>query len=489
MKTSLRLSLRARLTFWYVAVLAILLLVYAALVFAFQYAVLTRQIFHDEVQDVVTAEGLLYFDQQGNLQLEQNYFSRPQSHLLVDRLMEAIDLSGHVLYRSPTLHGMALGGPLERGEGDTGFNERMVRLADGSHALIVSHIHTLQGVTMVIRLGYSLAPLRERMIQFLLLLLIAVPVALLIAGAAGQVIARRGLRPLERMAARAEGITASNLHDRLHIDNPKDELGQMAGVFNHLLERLDQAFRQMKRFTADAAHELRTPLASIRAVSEVALEENRSDNEYREALANILEETGRLNETIDGLLLLARAEASEPGQEQSVFPVGELLDEVLSVLNVLTEEKHIAILQEGDASGNYLLHADRSLLRIAFMNVLHNAVKFSPRDSILKISCARLNGSVRIAFHDQGPGIPAAEQERVFDRFFTGSSPATASGSGAGLGLSIARLIVDRTGGRIYFEPVRSGARCVIEIPLRNATSAVAPGRGQGPGQIPISRG
>ena len=148
------LTLRTRLTLWYVAVLGVLLLLYAALVFAFQYAVLTRQMLHDEVQDVVTAEGLLYFDNHGLLQLHQNYYSRATSHLLVDRLMEALDPSGHILYQSPTLHGMKLGGALQNGEGDAGFNERIVRLRDGTYVLIVSHIHTLDGVTMVIRLGY-----------------------------------------------------------------------------------------------------------------------------------------------------------------------------------------------------------------------------------------------------------------------------------------------------------------------------------------------
>jgi heavy metal sensor kinase len=460
------LSLRTRLTLWYVAVLAVLLLLYAALVFGFQYAVLTRQMFHDEVQDVVTAEGLLYFDSQGVLHLHQNYYSRPTSHLLVDRLMEALDLSGHILYQSPTLHGMMLGGRLQHGEGDTGFNERIVRLRDGTYVLIVSHIHALDGVTMVIRLGYSLGPLRDRMLQFLVLLLVTVPAALLVAGIAGQLIARRGLRPLEKMASRAEGITASNLHDRLQIDNPNDELGQMARVFNHLLERLDQAFRQMKRFTADAAHELRAPLASIRTTSEVALGKSGSENQYKEALANILEETGRLNETIDGLLLLARAEASQPGQDQSVFLATELVNEVLSVLSVLIEEKQISVLQDGDMTGEpTTIRADRPLLRIAFMNVLHNAVKFSPRCSTLRIIWACGKEEVRITVRDEGPGIPSREEEKVFDRFFTSSSPATAQGSGTGLGLSIAKLVVNRAGGRIWFEPGQSGASCILAIP------------------------
>ncbi|HTF66554.1 MAG TPA: hypothetical protein VK638_28110, partial [Edaphobacter sp.] len=166
-------NLRSRLTFWYVGVLAVLLVVYATLVFAFQYVVLTKQIVHDEIQDVETVEGLLFFDEAGTLQLRQDYYSRPQSHLLIDRMMEVRDPSGIVLYRSPTLKGMSLGGPTRPGEGGADFGERLTRLDDGTHVLLISHIHGMDNRQLLIRLGYSLAPLRERMFQFLAVLLIA----------------------------------------------------------------------------------------------------------------------------------------------------------------------------------------------------------------------------------------------------------------------------------------------------------------------------
>jgi signal transduction histidine kinase len=446
-------------------VLASLLLVYAMVVFGFQYAILRRQIFHDEVQDVVTAEGLLYFDAQGTLHLQQNYYSRPQSHLLVDRLMEVRDLSGHVVYRSPTLHGLPLDGPLKPYEGDTSFNERVVPLADGSQAMIVSHIHTLQGRTMVIRLGYSLAPLRERMSQFLLLLLISFPVALLVAGAAGQIIATRGLRPVKAIAERAESITAHNLHDRLAMEGRHDELGQLAAAFNHLLQRLELAFQQMRRFTADAAHELRAPLASIRTVSEVTLEQESAIERYRDALSGILEEVSRLDETINGLLLLARAEATQPGDTETVFSVNELVDEILAVLAILIEEKQITVSEVDEPGTAYCVRAERSLLRIALMNVLHNALKFSPPNSILTISYNNSTNLLFITIEDQGPGIAPAELQLVFERFYTSHTAANASRSGAGLGLSIAKVIIDRLGGTIGFEPSKEGARCRISLP------------------------
>jgi signal transduction histidine kinase len=464
-------NLRSRLTLWYVGVLAALLVIYAVLVFSFQYAVLTKQIVHDEVQDVVTVEGLLFFDMAGKLQLRQDYFSRPQSHLLVDRLMEVRDRSsGAVLYRTPTLKGMSLGGPLKPDEGEAHPNERLIRLQDGTYVLLISHIHGMNGHQLIIRLGYSMAPLRARMFQFLLVLLIAIPVALLIAGAAGQAIAKRALSPVEEMARRAEGITARNLHDRLSISNPDDELGQLASAFNHLLDRLEQSFEQLKRFTADAAHELRTPIAAMRTIGEVALEDNEENVCYKEILSSILEETARLNETIDALLLLARAEATQGGRETQSWSLKSVVNEVLGLLEVLSDEKGIRVVQEGLSVSNDSIRADRGLLRTAILNILHNAIKFSPHHGVIRVGYEHLATSgnkIQLYVQDEGPGIADGEHERVFERFYTSNSRETATFSGTGLGLSVAKLVIERLGGSIHFENgLAVGARCRIELPL-----------------------
>jgi signal transduction histidine kinase len=464
-------TLRTRLTVFYVGVLAVLLVVYASLVFAFQYAALTRQMLHDEVQDVITVEGLLYFDTHGKLQLQQNYYSHPQSHLLVDRLMEVFDAStGEVLYRSPTLRGMSMGDGLSASEGVRGFNQRSIGLVDGTDIFMVSHIHKMDGRTVIIRLGYSLDSFRSYMRRFLVLLLLAVPAALALAATAGHDIARRALKPLGQMTARAENITAHNLHDRLDIANPNDELGHMAIVFNSLLQRLEQAFFQLHRFTADAAHELRTPLSVLRATSEVALQEAHSADEYRDTLSGVIEEAVRLNQTIDSLLLLARAESTQPGEQQTVFSIKTLIGDVLSLLEILLEERDIRILEETESVENSNVLGDRSLLRVAFLNILHNAIKFSPPRSVLAISYTILEGSpsmLRVAFQDQGQGIASGDEERVFDRFFTRSEHAIGSSAGVGLGLAITKLIIERAAGAIRFDTdMEVGARCVVLLPI-----------------------
>jgi heavy metal sensor kinase len=383
--------------------------------------------------------------------------------------MEIRDLSGVVLYRSPTLNGMSLGGPSHPNEGDEDFNERVVRLADGSHAFVISHIHSMQGRTVLIRLGYSLIPFRERMFQFLGILLIALPITLLLTGFASYAIAKRALMPLTQMAATAEKITATNLNNRIEIENSDDELGHMGRVLNHLLQRLEEAFVQLQRFTADAAHELRTPLASLRAVGELALHEENSLDGYREAIGSILEETSRVNQTIEGLLLLAKAEAVQPGDVRTSFSLVELTEEVLSVLEVLLEERQITIEQRGQKSTSAVVHADRGLVRAAIMNILHNALKFSPSGSTLRIDFATYQSTepfVELSVHDQGPGISPSEHERVFDRFFTSADRETATKSGSGIGLSVAKLVIERNGGEIFFDlSVSEGARCIIRLP------------------------
>nr|WP_218623946.1 ATP-binding protein [Granulicella sp. dw_53] len=464
-------NIRTRLAIWFVAILASVLTIYIAALFVFQYILLERQIFHDEIQDVETVEGLLYFDPSGTLRLEESYHSHPQSRLLEDRLMEVRDLSGNVLYSSDTLKGSALGGALMAGEGISSYNERSTAIADGTRVLLISHVHPVQGKLVLIRLGYSMDPLHDQMQHFFLLLLLATPIALVAAGFAGLTIARRTLRPLDLMAARAEQITASNLHDRIAVENPHDELGHMARVLNHLLGRLEQAFAQLQRFTADAAHELRTPLASIRSTGELTLQEARPEGAYRDAISGMLEESVRLNQTIDGLLLLAKAEALQPDSAPVSFSLVELVHEILALLEVLIEERQITVLEEHETEVRWSLIADRSLIRIALLNVLHNAVKFSPDHSTLRIFYGRVERGGRVfhnvCIHDSGPGIAPGEHLRVFERFFTSAVHQVFTHRGAGLGLSIARLIIDRIGGRIYFDQAAvQGARCCIELPL-----------------------
>jgi signal transduction histidine kinase len=208
-------------------------------------------------------------------------------------------------------------------------------------------------------------------------------------------------------------------------------------------------------------------VSRIRTISEVALEKPTNAEACREALGNVLEESNRLNQTVDSLLLLARAESTPPGESQLAFVIGDLVTEVISLLEVLGEDRGVKIIQMHLELANVEVRADRSLMRIALMNIVHNALKFSPRDSTITLNFAQPSTSrLQISIQDEGPGILAGEYAKVFDRFFTSSNSSTANTSGVGLGLSIAKLIVERAGGRIGFdESLMQGARCFIDLP------------------------
>ncbi len=460
-------SVRIRLTFWYVGVLAGVLAVYVTSAYSFQDWQLRQQIYHDEVQDMETVEGLLFFDSFGRLQLHDEYHSRPQSRLLVDRLMEVHRPSGELLYRNARLGEMELGGPVQSGEGYPGYNERMIRLATGTPVLMISHLHPVDGQPLVIRIGYDLGPAKSRMMQFLLVLLLALPVTLIVAGFAGYRIAQKALAPLGKMASQAEQITASRLHDRLPIDNEDDELGQMARVFNRLLVRLEQSFSQLQRFTSDAAHELRTPLASMRSVGEVGLQQVQTEEGYREIISRMLEETASLTQLIDGLLMMAKAESGQISVRATEFAVEDLIAEVAGLLDVIAEERRVSISRE--EGKHYTLLADRALVRLALVNVLHNAIKFSPKSSEVVITSEILKKDgklfLRIPVKDAGPGVRDTEKALVFNRFYR--SEAARAQEGAGLGLSIAKWAIEANGGSIEFDPHRlNGATCFIDLPL-----------------------
>jgi signal transduction histidine kinase len=185
----------------------------------------------------------------------------------------------------------------------------------------------------------------------------------------------------------------------------------------------------------------------------------------------MLEETVRLNQTIDGLLLLARTEARQVGDTEELILLPELVEEILNLLEVVMDERRITVSQHHEGRAEAPVCADRSFVRAAILNVMHNALKFSPPGSSLRITYSATTietlQAERVCIEDSGPGIQAGEHERIFDRFFTSRNPDTQLHSGSGLGLSIAKLAIDRSGGRIFFDTsFTQGARCCIDLPV-----------------------
>jgi heavy metal sensor kinase len=463
--------IRTRLTLWYLAIFSIVIAFYACAACSIQYWQLNEQLYHAEVQDMETVEGLLYFDAQDHLQLNEDYHSHSWSRLLLDRFMEVRDPRGHVLFRNEKLNGQSLGGaPLPQEAAVSHFAQRF-RLPDGTHVLTVSHYHPVQGKRVLIRIAYSTEHLRVRALEMLAILMLVLPLALIAAGFAGYRIAGKALTPISAMADLTDQITASELSRRVPIENPKDEFGRMACVLNGLLERLEESFHKLRRFTSDVSHELRTPLASIRSVGEVGLQRRHSPEEYKDIIGSMLEEVGRLTSMIDTLLTISQADSGAIRLNRTVFPMMDLVEESVSLVGVLADEKRQNIVVSG--ADQLLVSADRAFLRMAVINLLDNAVKYSPADSAIHIRLEPWNGAdphprqVDLCIQDQGPGIPPSQASRVFDRFYRVDESRTRETGGAGLGLAIAKWSIEAHGGKILLDSAPGqGAAFHIRLPL-----------------------
>jgi heavy metal sensor kinase len=294
-------------------------------------------------------------------------------------------------------------------------------------------------------------------------LLIAGLGAVLLSLIGGHYLSGRALSPVREITAKAREISADSLSERLPVPHEKDEIGSLAVVFNDTLSRLEQSFEKLRRFTADASHELRTPLTSIRSVGEVALRGPGDRAELRDSISSMLEETERLTRLVDDLLLLARGDAGSAGLHPVPIDLSEFASGIIEEMRVLAEEKDQTITSE--LQGGLTVTADRPTMTLAVSNVLHNAIRYTPEGGSIRIETG-LDGDMRfIEIADSGPGVPAVERVKIFNRFYRLDPARSSAGGGAGLGLSIAKWAVEVNGGSIAFlEPGGTGARCRITL-------------------------
>jgi len=437
---------RSRLTLWYVAVLGGLLAAYAGGASLFLFLSLREQVDRSLLEDLETVKGLLANESSGFVSLRAMHPEENDASL--KRYVEVWAPSGTLLYRSEQLQGQALGQAPAASEG-TGESEPFSqRLGNGLRVRMASSVYHIEDRRVVLRVAHSEeGPWRE-VREMAWVLILGFPIALLLAGLGGYALARKALGPVDAMTHEADRISAERLNQRIAVENPRDELGKLATVFNSMLSRLEAAFNQLRRFTADASHELRTPLTAIRSVGEVALQEQKSAAEYRDVIGSMLEEVDRLTRLVESLLVLSRADAGQMQLQRAEISLLALAQEATSLVEVLAEEKRQRIAVEGDTKA--VVSADRLILRQAIINLVDNAIKYSPADSrILVQASASGNGHAVLEVTDQGPGVPQEHRSHIFDRFYRMDAARAREWGGAGLGLSIARWAVEAHGGEI----------------------------------------
>jgi heavy metal sensor kinase len=454
-----------RLTIWYVGAMSIVLAVYIVAVLAFVNRNLSEATDQQLRHDMYWVTASLYQTPQGDLMLNEPESLVPEAGVPWVQVWSAD--GARLLFRNSEAVRRTVP------EAQTITREGIVTIPTETVPMrILTQRHeflalrgSLSDQRVIVQVGRSEAPMRAELQELGLILLFGLPLAAAVAGFGGYVLARRALRPIERMTDRARTITAARLSDRLPVDNPDDEMGRLAAVFNETLARLEASFEQMRRFTADVSHELRTPLTSIRSVGEVGLRGHRDEGGYRRIIGSMLEESDRLASLVDRLLTLSRAETRQGQLVREPVDLRELANDVIGHLGVLAEEKRQSLGVEPGAAPQAL--GDRGVLRQALINLVDNAVKFTPAGGRIRIRLSETASEAICDVIDSGPGVSGDARTHIFDRFYRAEE--TEAG-GTGLGLSIAKGGVEATGGRLTLEDTGPGGSTFrITMPIATA--------------------
>jgi heavy metal sensor kinase len=295
-------------------------------------------------------------------------------------------------------------------------------------------------------------------------LFFGMPFLLALAGIGGYWLTTRGLAPLAWMAEQSRKITGSNLETRLEIGNAADELTVLAASFNELLSRLDQSFEGMRRFVADASHELRTPISVIRGEADVALSHDRAAAEYKESLAIILDESRRLSRLVDDLLNLARADAGHVRLQPQDFYFNDLLAECCRSVQSLAGARKIQL--EWRSAGDVPFRGDEELLRRLVVNLLDNAIRYTPPGGKVSALLEAHGPDVRIRVADTGMGISPDAAPHVFERFYRADKARSRADGGFGLGLAIVKWIAESHNGAVELtSQPESGSVFTVTLP------------------------
>jgi heavy metal sensor kinase len=271
-------------------------------------------------------------------------------------------------------------------------------------------------------------------------LLASIPAMMLVSALGGYWVSRRALRPLDRLTTAVQSISIGNLSGRLPIGNTRDELQRLAVTCNGMLSRLEDSVSRIQRFTADASHELRSPISFMRMVAEVALRNPQTDEESRELFEAILTESAQASSLLEEMLLLARADSREADLRFEPVDLADVLDEVHERVRTLAEAKHQHFTMR--LAGSARVNGDRSSLRRLMWTLMDNAVKYTPPGGRIELSLETRGPEAHVTVRDTGIGIPQEMLSRIFERFFR-ADPSRAQMEGSGLGLAIAKWIAD----------------------------------------------
>ncbi len=480
------LSLRVKLTLYYLAILSAILFFFGIAIYAYLSRSLLATIDESLTYQMRKIEQSMRLEAGG---AESGMVNENSERLLELRphAMQIIDDAGRIrdeYYASPRdrlevdmdeLDRLAVGEPkYETVKTPTGESLRVVTLRAKDPA---------GAGTYFIRLGHSLETLQKATRRTLILLGIAIPLALLLGSYGGLLLANQALRPVDRMTRAAEQIAAGDLSERVPEPAQMDELGRLAATFNYMIARLQAAFERQKQFTSDASHELRTPLAVMRGDIEIALRRERPAEEYRQALMSNLEEIIRLSRLVEDLLTLARGDSGQIELRREPLDLNDICRRMAEYISPLADQRDQTLIYEpppGAETAPVVVSADMLRVKQLLLNLLDNAIKYTERGGRITLGLKTEDNVAVITIADTGRGIPPEDLPHVFERFFRRSAKtADSAAKGFGLGLSIVKWIVDSHGWRIEAKSeVGKGTEFTVRAPLLDSGAVPSSGAG-----------
>jgi two-component system heavy metal sensor histidine kinase CusS len=375
--------------------------------------------------------------------------------------VRVVDSAGHIVTETPGMNGLLPPSIFPRTPTATSAarNPKNYRIGGRLFSLVTS-IEKENGQPYTLQVAQDRSTDDQFTKEFGALLAVVLAFGILAATAIAITVTKRGLRPLAEMTHSLERVGPTHLSERVPPARWPRELRPLAVAFDEMLDRLEDSFTRLSQFSADLAHELRTPITNILGEAQVSLTRDRSPDEYREVIESTVAECERLSGIVDNLLFLARAEAADRQIEPTLFDGRAAVEKIAAYYQTIAEDQGVTITCTGEGE----IYADPVLFGRAISNLVDNALRFTPEGGTIRISIAVRAASSQISVGDTGCGIAAEHLPRVFDRFYRADS--SRSSNGAGLGLALVKSIVDLHGGSAKIESeVNRGTTVILTCP------------------------
>ncbi len=454
------LSIRLRLTAWYVAFLLASLSIFGVVAFLAMEKGIDRTVDENLEEQAASIEelmGRVIQEEPSRLADELREHAEIRTE---EDFSQVSDQNGNWIYRSRLMSKYDV--PVSSARDRSAYDFRARRLP----LRIWMEEMTVGENKYRIQVAAPMDDFYEALDRFKWVVLLLSPLLVVLASAGGYWLSRRALAPVDQITRDAQEINSSNLSKRLDVPRSGDELQRLSETLNGMLERLDDSFNRITQFTADASHELRTPLAVMRTTTEVSLRTSQTVSEYREAQREVLEELEKTSALVEKLMLLARADAGVETLQRGSTNLSDSLKEACDDGRVLAQAKQLTF-QENISTSTMIVDGDSHALHRLFLILIDNAVKYTPSGGSITVSLNRNGNSAVAEFHDNGIGIATEDLPHIFDRFYRADKARSREFGGVGLGLSIARWVAEAHGGSIEVQSsVGTGSVFRVRIPL-----------------------